>query len=255
MGKDKRKGKKSSSTFDYYTGSGKVGKMMDRYGVEGVKSYHPDMRGPGSEVQNRSQKDVDRDIAKAMMNDYDTRRGMEAAAMAGDKDAKKFAKKGFKAGNIYSAWDKLSALKKEHVGGGGMNGPKNIAGLTHALVKHDRETQDEGYRREFASIKDMNALRDDLEAQEEAANKQPRPIEKSDALARAEDRLAEAESGIGSIYGQNNDPAATDNPPADASAAFLYDYRDKVKEKYGPLTNTEREVSNAAKRVQDAYGR
>ena len=80
------------------------------------------MRGPGSEVQNRSQKDVDRDIAKAMMNDYDTRRGMEAAAMAGDKDAKKFAKKGFKAGNIYSAWDKLSALKKEHVGGGGMNG-------------------------------------------------------------------------------------------------------------------------------------
>ena len=134
--------------------------------------------------------------------------------------------------------------------------PKNIAGLTHALVQlHDRETQDEGYRREFASIKDMNALRDDLEAQEEAANKQPRPIEKSDALARAEDRLAEAESGIGSIYGQNNDPAATDNPPADASAAFLYDYREKVKEKYGPLTNTEREVSNAAKRVQDAYGR
>ena len=31
-----------------------------------------------------------------MMNDYDYRRSMEAAAMAGNKDAKKFAKKGLK---------------------------------------------------------------------------------------------------------------------------------------------------------------
>ena len=150
----------------------------------------------------------------------------------------------------------IAKLKKKHVGGGGMNGAKNKAGLTQALVELDREKQDEGYRREFASIRDLNALRDDLEAQEEAANYEPPVVEKSDALARAEERLSEAEGMTpGSLYENNNRPAATDNPPADASKHFLYDYRDKIKEKQQPFTNTEREISNAAKRVQDAYGR
>ena len=253
MGKKNKKAR--SNSFDYRYGTGDVGELMKRYDIEGTASYHPDMRGPGSGNENRDKEDVERDIAKAMMNDYDTRRGMEAAAMAGNKDARKFAKKGFKRGNVFEGYDVLKKLKKEHVGGGGMNGAKNIAGLTHALVKHDREKQTEDYRREFASIKDLNAMRDDLEAQEEAANYQAQPIEKSDALARAEERVTQADIGPGSIYGKNNNPAATDNPPADASKHFLYDYREKVKEKYGPLTNTERELSNAAKRVQDAYGR
>ena len=51
-------------------------------------------------------------VMHTMMNDYDTRRSMEAAAMAGEKDAKKFAKKGFKSGNIYEAYDVMRDLKK-----------------------------------------------------------------------------------------------------------------------------------------------
>ena len=57
----------------------------------------------------------------------------------GNKDAKKFAKKGFKAGNVYDAYDVMRDLKKEYVGGGGMGGEKNRAGLTYALVSADRE--------------------------------------------------------------------------------------------------------------------
>ena len=76
----------------------------------------------------------------------------------------------------------------------------------------------------------MNALRDDLEAQEEQSNhQQQQPLEKSDALARAEDRLAEAESSPGGIYGQNNDAAATDNPPADASKSSFMTIETKSK--------------------------
>ena len=70
-----------------------------------------------------------------MMNDYDTRRTMEAAAMAGNKDAKKYAKKGIKAKNIQDAYGVMRDLKKEYVGGGGMDGAKNRAGLTHAMLK------------------------------------------------------------------------------------------------------------------------
>jgi hypothetical protein len=138
MGK-KNKGKKPKA-WEYALGTGKAGKLMDRYDVEGVHYGHPDGR---SGKPNRSIEDVEKDIAKKMMNDYDTRRSMEAAAMLGDKDAKKFAKKGFKGGNIYGAWDTMKALKKEHVGGGGMNGPENRAGLTHALVKADRKAFNE----------------------------------------------------------------------------------------------------------------
>ena len=51
------------------------------------------MGNPRMGGTQRSVDDVKKDIADAMMNDYDTRRSMEAAAMAGNKDAKKYAKK------------------------------------------------------------------------------------------------------------------------------------------------------------------
>ena len=160
MGKDKRKGMDRSSAFEYHTKSGKIGEMMDRFDIEGVHYGHPDGR---SGKPNRSQEDVDRDIAKAMMNDYDYRRGMEAAAMAGNKDAKKFAKKGFKGGNIYSAQQTMRDLKDEYGGGGGMNGARNRANLTYDLVKADRQKQTEGYEQDFALGADLAALRKEME--------------------------------------------------------------------------------------------
>jgi hypothetical protein len=244
--------KKKPSTFDYFTGSGKLGKVMDRYDVKPASfGGRPGEWGGGDESRRRLPEDIDKELAKAAMNDYDTRRTLEAQAMAGKKKAQKYAQNGFKdsvdvikANNMFERWHKKQG------NGGDFSSASDYAGLTWNSVQRDREKS----HRQFASIQDLNALRDDLEAQEEASQKQARPIEKSDALARAEDRLNQDYSP-GSIYSQNNTDAATDNPPADASKHFLYDYRDKVKEKYGPLTNTEREVSNAAKRVQDAYGR
>ena len=133
--KDKKNpGGTGSDYFDYAYGVGEAKSLMKRYGVEGASMGNPRMGG-----KQRSVKDVKKDIASAMMNDYDTRRSMEAAALMGNKDAKKFAKKGFKAGNIYDAYGTMRDLKKEYVGGGGMDGAENIAGLTHALVSKDRD--------------------------------------------------------------------------------------------------------------------
>ena len=141
MGKKNKKnpGGTGSDYFDYRYGVGEAKSLMKRYGVEGARSIKPENRGATPDSYNRSVKDVKKDIASAMMNDYDTRRSMEAAALMGNKDAKKFAKKGFKAGNIYDAYGTMRDLKKEYVGGGGMDGPKNRAGLTHALVSADRD--------------------------------------------------------------------------------------------------------------------
>ena len=138
-------------------------KMLDRYGVAGVKHTHPDGRtGP-----SRSVDDVKRDLAKAMMNDYDTRRSMEAAAMAGNKDAKKYAKKGFEAStkSLMGGWNTMRDLKKEYVGGGGMGGAKNRAGLTHALVKADRENFIADNDAKYASQADLDSMRDKMKEQ------------------------------------------------------------------------------------------
>ena len=80
--------------------------MLKRYGVEGYRGG-----GRAIEMTGKSYRGVDEvkeDLANAMMKDYDTRRTMEAQAMAGNKDAKKFAKKGFK--NIFYLQIKLIRL-------------------------------------------------------------------------------------------------------------------------------------------------
>ena len=136
MGKKKDKKREKRDYFGARYKTGDVGDLMRRYDVEGTNSVMPSARNSYNE--ERTYDDVQSDIAKAMMNDYDTRRTFEAAAMAGNKDAKKFARKGIKDGKIFEAYDVMKDLKKEYVGGGGMRGAKNEAGLTQALVEADR---------------------------------------------------------------------------------------------------------------------
>ena len=189
----KKKNKKRSSTFEYMSGTGKIGKMMDRYDIEGAKYGRPDRGGT-----QRSMDDVDKDIAKAMMNDYDTRRGMEAAAMAGDKKAKRFAKKGFKAGSIYDGYSALEHVKKKYVGGGGMTGAKNQAGLSYAAVKADREKFIEDNDDKYASKDDLKKHKaKSVEEQVEEAQYEP-----SDRIKAAKERVAAHKEGS-TAYGDN----------------------------------------------------
>lgn len=246
MGKDKRKGKEKGSTFDYYMGSGKIGDMMDRYGVEKASfGGKPGNYGPGDDRGYRSKEDVERDLAKAMMSDYDTRRGMEAAAMSGNKDAKKFAKKGFKAGNIYSAWDTMKDLKKEHVGGGGMNGAKNIAGLTQALVQHDRDTFTQANDAKYASKDDLAALEEQQEEGPSWDDAKEETVLSEEMSAAKERATAWSDSDLGGdVYGASGgedeqDAAAvtpSDTESYEKGQSYLSNFKEnlKAKGKYVP---------------------
>ena len=250
--KDKKK--ERSNSFDYRYKTGDVGELMKRYDIEGTQSYHPDMRGPGSENENRGKEDVERDIAKAMMSDYDTRRTMEAAAMAGNKDAKKFAKKGFKEGNIFEGYDVMKDLKKEYVGGGGMHGAKNIAGLTYGAVKADRDAQTAAYDEKYAKTTDLNSLKDKLMAQ--ATEDAAQPIEPSDRMAAVEERFESAAGNAPpSMFDKDNAQPAKADDQKDAARNFLEDYKLDVKEGANIRSDIETGVSNAARHVRDTYGR
>ena len=220
---------KKSSTFDYMHGTGDIGKMMDRYGIEGA-SYGSVQRG-GTQ---RSMKDVEKDIAAAMMNDYDTRRSFEAAAMAGNDSAKKFAKKGFKAGNIYDGYEAYEGLKKEYVGGGGMNGAKNRAGLTYAAVKADREAQTAEYENQFASIDDVTDIQTSVDDfKEEMMNKlkngETKQSEYDLKLEQDKQDINEFDEGFTDVGGKL---FGDDRKGKNDAGAYVYneDYKGKVKE-------------------------
>lgn len=250
-------GKKKPSTFDYFTGSGKLGKAMDRYDVKPASfGGRPGEYGGGSEDRRRMPEDVDRELAEKAMNDYDTRRTMEAQAMAGKKKAEKYAKNGFnsvtdvlKANNMMSRWHKNQG------NGGDFSSASDFAGLTYNSVERDRAKQTAAYDETYAKTTDLNALKDKLmaEATDKAAGT---PIEPSDRMAAVEERLEGAASNTPpSLFDKDNaDPAKADDQK-DAAKNFLNDYKLDVAKGANIQSDIETGVSNAARHVRDTYGR
>ena len=186
-------------------GSKEAKELLERYDVEGYRHGRTDR---GSTY--RGFDEIKKDLSAAMMNDYDTRRSIEAAAMAGNKGAQKFAKKGFtsNANSLVGGWDLMKDLKKEYVGGGGMMDAENRAGLTHALVMADRENQTADYRDEFApksALEEMqNKIKQEAIAPEEPYTPSP---ELEQARAQEEEYNTQLDSFGDVITGSNNDKA------------------------------------------------
>ena len=255
MGKKKDKG---FSHLDYYLKSGKLGKAMERYNVEGVHYGHPDGR---SGKPNRTREDVDRDLAAAAMNDYDTRRSLEAAAMSGDKKAKKYAKNGFEdASDVVGANNMFRKWHKKEGNGGDFSSASDFAGLTHAMVQRDRDAQTASYDEKYASTKDLNALKEEMEAK--ATDKiDDTPITPSDRLAGVQERLASAAGNEPpSLFSKENAEPATADDQKDAARSFLDDYKFDVREGAGIRLDVKAGVKNAAEEVRknqgkDIYGR
>ena len=239
MGKKNKKNRKSSNDFDrdLLYGGGKARDMLDRYGVEGYNHGRTDRGG-----EYRGIDEVKKDLANAMMNDYDTRRTMESAAMAGNKDAKKFAKKGFKAGNLYAAHDVMRDLKKEYVGGGGMNGAENRAGLTYAAVKADRDnfqsSLDEKYDAKYASQKALEEMqekikRDSLQPTAGAPELSQAMQEANDGINKYDDDMSsfgDMLKGASDDVGQAEAEATMETAgSSDAAQSFKDEYSSNVK--------------------------
>ena len=206
MGKDnKKKSKNEPSFFEYYTRSGKVGEALDRYDIETIHYGHPDNR---SVKPNRTREQVSEELADAAMKDYDTRRTMEAAALAGEKGAKKFAKKGYKdATDVIDAQD---FFKKYRDSGGSFSSNADYAGLTHKAVKAERDQ----FGSQFASIADLEALKEKMtqDANNKATEPQG-PIEHSSEMSAAN-------ASVG-----NNHAVPKADTAGEAAKLFSHDYK------------------------------
>ena len=246
MGKKKdKKDKFESNPFDYM-GGGRIRELGDRYGVD-HKDYNINMgRNSGSGRSYKGDRDdYDEAVRKAAMSDYDTRRTMEAQAMSGNKDAKKFAKKGFKnIGKVYEGNELMRDLHKEYGNGGSFSSASDFAGLTYKSVKADRDAQTATYDKQYASQDMLNSkiaeLKDTLKAQEE--QQAPVEIEESPELKAAKERLSGGEyNTTDSIYKsstprpepttafrkENEDAPATDDRMK-AVGSYLEQYKKDV---------------------------
>ena len=215
--KDK-KDKFKSNPFDYM-GGGRIRELGDRYGVD-HRDHNINMgRSSGSGRDYKGDRDdYDEAVRKAAMSDYDTRRTMEAQAMAGNKDAKKFAKKGFKnIGKVYEGNELMRKLHKKEGNGGSFSSASDFAGLTYKSVKADREAQTNEYKDMFASKEDLDAL----SQQQQAAATKPE-YKPSPEIAEAKERVKTYESGAfdKGVYGGGGDDEQSDTAitPYDSSS-------------------------------------
>jgi len=163
MGKKKDKEFKASP-FDYM-GGGRIRELGDRLGVD-ASDYNINYgRTSGSGRNYKGDRDdYDKAVALAANDNYSMRRTAEAQAMAGNKDFKKFAKKGFKnVGKVYEANELMRDLHKEAGNGGSFSSASDYAGVTHRSVQADRKAEAEQYKNDFALGADLAALREEMD--------------------------------------------------------------------------------------------
>ena len=232
--------------------------MMKRYNLNESDYASEGAIGQGRVTDKKSYKELNKELMYRASNDYDARRAMEAAAMSGDKKAKKFAKKGVK--NVSDLIDRNNLMRDFHKdmgNGGSFSSEADYAGVSYGKVKEDRAAQTAAYDQKYAKTTDLNALKDKLmaEATDKAAST---PIEPSDRMAQVEERLEGAAGGSNnppSLFDKDNAQPAKADDQKDAARNFLEDYKLDVAKGANIRSDIETGVSNAAKHVRDTYGR
>ena len=148
-------------------------KFAERYGID-LNDYHPNAHMSDRVHGKKGMDRFEIDLIKAAGSDYDTRRAIEAAALAGDEKAQKFAKKGI--ANILDLKRVQRMQEDQHKErtGGAFASPSDFAGLSFDMVEKDRKK-----------------LMEDLQAKAEVATPElPEPPPEPQFLITEEEDLA-----------------------------------------------------------------
>ena len=214
------------------TGDKKTTELLDRYGIEGYRS------GAGDHGRNeRGVDEVAKDLKRAVANDYDTRRTIEAAAMSGKKKANDIIDKGFdKIDNVYNA-ENFMRKAAERRGVKNFSSITDRMGLTQSMVERDRRKQEEN----LVSKEFLDKKLDDLKATKnsDGSDKQEVEYTESDRFASAKERLMNgtydttasmfkpgvAERSAGTAFKLNNAQAPRRDDIVTASDSYVDQYK------------------------------
>ena len=217
-------GKKNQSKYDKlsYTGKREADKRMaGQYGID-LSNYGNTERPGASYSGKKDWDDLSADVARAAANDYDVRRSLEAASMAGNKKAKKI-------GSISTAADAYAAtrfMEKTHKNrmenGGAYDGANDQGGVTSYWVNKDRSKLTAGMS---------------TEEQQEDAQKPDEPYTPSKELTDARKTVEDYDNKDFNVYNRGNATGATDASEAgdgdgqrkQAAQSFFDKYKLDVK--------------------------
>ena len=259
-------GKGKWGSWDYAFRTGMFNEEQDRvlknYGID-ERKYKDKSRGrPGLyEDENGGYAGMRRDLIKAANNDYDTRRMMEAAALTGDEDAKKYSKSGYKTvEDVGNAHKWIADNAKKHLGINKLDSTQEFAQLTSHYVNKDR---DQMASKKFLDDK-LNALKEQQKPKE-VAEENTEYVE-SDALSSAKKRLAgEGDSGNKSndsmfktaaptekpttAFAKANESVPSSDDQGTAVASYLEQYKKDLAKGAGLKEDKEANISNALSAV------
>ena len=193
----------------------KARKAGERYGVN-HSDYGFNRPGQGG-IQKKDPKNYGKAVAAAAMNDYDTRRTIEAAALSGKKKAQQYAENGFSnLTDVTKANNMFAKMHKRQGNGGEFSSNSDYAGLTYNMVQRDR-----------------NKMTDSMtanEQQKEAESGAIAPV--SDRLQQDRDTVEEIDNKDYNVFNNNIDKGDNQTQRTQAADAFLGKYKlDLKKEK------------------------
>ena len=210
MGK-KKKDRIVSEHMWHHQNPKKAAELSERYGVE---------RPQFDEDHGYDTERFHREVNEAARGDYDQRRSLEAAAMAGDKKAKRMAGQGFS--NIEDVYDAHEWSKKNHGGGGKFSSASDFAALTHRMVEQDRDTHNE----------DIDSRIEDRFKQFKPEKEQePEPAAPVELSQRAKDAMAFQEYGFNPD--NSGESEAIFGSKEQEAQDFADSYKQRVKLQFG----------------------
>ena len=221
--------------------------LANQMGIDTDKYYEDDNGSQGYFDRDA----LKQDIENAYSNDYDVRRSLEAASLAGEDVPTSIGS----IEDAFAAHEFLQNTHSEHLNrGGNFSSNSDYAGVTDYWVNEDRSVLKNGFS------DDLNGLKDSLleqalgkKKEKEANNNQP--IEPSARLGGARQRLRDASNNPVNLYSKNNNNVSRTDEQADATRHFFDEEKISFAEGLNLQNDIFNNLQNAANTVTNIYGR
>lgn len=228
--------------------------LQERYDIE--KPYTVKMDSGRTQEALNSRKKYQGRIDRAINNDYDVRRTLEAKALAGDEDARKFAEGGIK--GIQDVSDVHTLFGREE--GDDFGDQSDYSKRTMEAVDADRTKQNDFFNKKLEELK--AGMKTDEDKVDETADVD---IEESPEYSAAKKRLSEDAEAVGTrgaslfknqaptenpstSFRKANEAAPTGNDQQMAATSYLNEYKKDVAQGAG-LSQSPMNFQNAVTTV------
>ena len=218
--------------------------LGEQFGIDRDKYQEEDRGSQG----NFDSKGYNQAIADAMANDYDTRRSIEAAGLAGEYDGPKGISK---IGEAYKVHNFLKDTHESMGNSGKFSSANDYAGVAHHWVNKDRERFTDDLTGMTEKLLDDALSRKSDKEDGDSSN--DGPVEQSERLGGARDRLDAAANDPSALYEKNNQNVSKTDDQKDGARNFLDDKKKELAQGLNLQSDIKNNLTNSASFLTGSY--